>query len=86
MPHTIYLHSRLVLSRKVNRKSYKKTQDANNYNALESALSLFLSYVINVSVIGTFAYYSTDKSIGDIDLYNADKVLNRTFGSAARYI
>ena len=91
MPHTIYLHSRLVLSRKVNTKSYQKTQDANNYNALESSFWLLVSYILNLSVVGTFAYYAKNSKLGfqsndEINLYNADEALKSTFGSSARYI
>lgn len=57
MPHNLYLHSSLVLSRKVNTNSKGSLDEANVYNALESAISLFISFVINFCVIGTFAYY-----------------------------
>lgn len=88
MPHNLYLHSRLVLSRKINVKSYKKTADAINYNAIESAVSLFISYVINLSIIGTFAYYAINKSPGsvDLDLYNAGSAIAKTFGHNAKYV
>ena len=84
MPHNLFLHSRLVLSRKINVNSYRKVADAVNYNAIESALSLLLSYIINLSVIGTFAFY-TNKGY-DIDLENAAETLSAVFGSSAKYI
>ena len=57
MPHNLYLHSALVLSRKVNNKNPKAVYEANIYNAVESGFSLFISFVISFTVIGTFAYY-----------------------------
>jgi len=68
-------------------KSYRKVKDAVVYNTLECSFSLFISYIINVAVIGTFAYYASKKQVEEtIDLYNADKVLKATFGTTAKYI
>jgi natural resistance-associated macrophage protein 2 len=58
MPHNLYLHSALVLSRKVDNKNPKAVYEANIYNTVESAFSLFISFIISVFVIGTFANYS----------------------------
>lgn len=57
MPHNLYLHSSLVLTRKINSLSYKKVADANIYNTLESSMSLLISFLINFMVVSTFAYY-----------------------------
>ena len=57
MPHNLYLHSALVLSRTIDHKSYSRVADAVNYNAIESCVSLFISFLINFAVIGTFAFY-----------------------------
>lgn len=57
MPHNLYLHSSLVLSRKVNTQSKVQVKEANIYNAIESSVSLFLSFMISFAVVGTFAYY-----------------------------
>ena len=84
MPHNLYLHSSLVLSRKINCSSYKKVADANFYNAQESSIALLISYLINLCVVGTFAYYVN--STIDINLYNAHVVLDDTFGVSAKYI
>lgn len=59
MPHNIYLHSALVLSRKINMKSKNEIRDATIYNNIESAFSLFISIVISTFVISTFAVYIT---------------------------
>lgn len=85
MPHNLYLHSSLVLSRKINNKNVKQVHEANVYNAIESGISLFVSFLINFAVVGTFAYYH-NKGYDDLNLRNADTALSETFGSAARII
>jgi len=75
MPHNLYLHSALVLSRKINNKSYKRVADTNIYNAIESSLSLMISFFINFTVLSTFAFYQNSDIEGGITLYNAGTVL-----------
>eukprot|EP00947_MAST-08B_sp_MAST-8B-sp1_P001139 g1139.t1 len=55
MPHNIYLHSALVQSRKVDRGSDDAVGQACKYNAIDSSLSLLLSFFINVAVVAVFA-------------------------------
>jgi natural resistance-associated macrophage protein 2 len=86
MPHNLYLHSALVLSRKINHKSKKALHEANVYNSVESAISLFISFMISFSVVGTFAYYNGNSSVGDLNLRTADKALEATFGTASKII
>jgi natural resistance-associated macrophage protein 2 len=57
MPHNLYLHSSLVLTRKVDTNNRNAVNEANIYNAIESFISLFISFIINLSVIATFAAY-----------------------------
>lgn len=57
MPHNLYLHSALVLTRKVDATRKSKVHEANIYNNIESAVSLFLSFMITLAVIVTFAVY-----------------------------
>eukprot|EP00808_Paulinella_micropora_P012775 g80865.t1 len=57
MPHNIYLHSALVLSRRIDRNNQRKVREANKYFTIEAALSLFVSFCINVTVVGCFAYH-----------------------------
>lgn len=85
MPHNLYLHSALVLSRKINAKSHAVVHEANVYNSVESAISLFVSFMINFAVVGTFAYYH-DKGDLDLNLRNADTALREAFGNASRII
>eukprot|EP00347_Sterkiella_histriomuscorum_P016380 403353411 len=85
MPHNLYLHSSLVLSRKVNNKNQKQVHEANIYNAVESGISLFVSFMINFAVVATFAFYH-NKGFDDLNLRNADQALYSSFGDAARII
>jgi len=55
MPHNIYLHSALVRSRQIDRKQPKEIKEANKYFFIESALALFVSFIINVFVVSVFA-------------------------------
>jgi natural resistance-associated macrophage protein len=57
MPHNLYLHSSLVLTRKVDNSDKNKVNEANIYNTIESAFSLTISFFINMAVIATFAMY-----------------------------
>lgn len=75
MPHNLYLHSSLVLSRKIDSGSKTAIKEANLYNALESGISLFMSFIINFAVVGTFAYWHTQGTGEDITLRTADKAL-----------
>jgi NRAMP (natural resistance-associated macrophage protein)-like metal ion transporter len=89
MPHNLYLHSALVLTRKVDTRNKNQVNEANIYNTLESGVSLFISFVISVAIISTFAAYKAtqdpDQDI-DIDLNSASVVLASTFGEASKYI
>ncbi|XP_023197140.1 natural resistance-associated macrophage protein 2-like isoform X1 [Xiphophorus maculatus] len=55
MPHNIYLHSALVKSREVDRSKKKEVKEANKYFFIESAIALFVSFLINVFVVAIFA-------------------------------
>ena len=53
MPHNLYLHSGLVLSRKVKRSSATRVYEAITYSRIESAVALLLAFVINLAVVAT---------------------------------
>ncbi|XP_071943498.1 uncharacterized protein [Antedon mediterranea] len=68
MPHNIYLHSALVLSRKINRKQKQEVEEGNMYYAIESAIALFISFLINLFVVAVFAeafYLKEDPSLAN---------------------
>ena len=55
MPHNLYLHSGLVLSRKVARDKPQRVHDAIWYARIESAGALLVSFLINLAIIATNA-------------------------------
>jgi natural resistance-associated macrophage protein len=55
MPHNLYLHSGLVLSRKIDTKDKYRVAEGNYYNAIESGMALLVSFFINVAIVATFA-------------------------------
>ncbi|XP_006784414.1 natural resistance-associated macrophage protein 2 isoform X4 [Neolamprologus brichardi] len=67
MPHNIYLHSALVKSREVDRKNKKEVKEANKYFFIESAIALFVSFLINVFVVAVFAQAFYNKSNMDVN-------------------
>uniref|UniRef100_A0A3P8NPC7 Solute carrier family 11 member 2 n=1 Tax=Astatotilapia calliptera TaxID=8154 RepID=A0A3P8NPC7_ASTCA len=70
MPHNIYLHSALVKSREVDRKNKKEVKEANKYFFIESAIALFVSFLINVFVVAVFAQAFYSKSNMDNAMCN----------------
>jgi natural resistance-associated macrophage protein 2 len=90
MPHNLYLHSALVLSRKVNYRNRNAVNEGNYYNAIESAISLGISVFINVFVISTFAIYvinnKDSKEDNELNLSSAAKALEGKLGTSAKYI
>ena len=58
MPHNLYLHSSLVLTRKIDYPNLNKVRDAIVYNNIESGFSLFISFIVSMMVITTFAAYT----------------------------
>ena len=51
----MYLHSALVQSRAIDRRSPVKMREANFYFSIESAVALFVSFLINLIVVCVFA-------------------------------
>mmetsp|Transcript_16656 Transcript_16656/g.14562 ORF Transcript_16656/g.14562 Transcript_16656/m.14562 type:complete len:447 (+) Transcript_16656:1-1341(+) len=86
MPHNLFLHSALVQSRNVNRKDSVRVREANKYFGIEAGVSLFISFIINLAVISTFAYYHLSDGAQDIVLNNAHLALQDSFGNNAKYI
>ncbi|KAK9271371.1 hypothetical protein L1049_026961 [Liquidambar formosana] len=87
MPHNLFLHSALVLSRKIPR-------DACRYFLIESGFALFLAFLINVvvvSVAGTVCSAKnlsedTTKRCGDLTLNSASFLLKNVLGRSSSTI
>ena len=67
MPHNLYLHSALVKSRGIDRRKPTAVRQANMYFFVESAIALFVSFLINVFVVAVFAAGTLD-SILDLQI------------------
>ena len=85
MPHNLFLHSALVLSRQVPPRNKRKVREANKYFSIEAAVSLIISFFINMAVIATFAYFHNTEQ-KDLDLESAATALEDTFGNSARIV
>ncbi|KDD76936.1 natural resistance-associated macrophage protein [Helicosporidium sp. ATCC 50920] len=86
MPHNLYLHSSVVLSR-MERVSALSVPRAMLFVRLETGVALFLSVIINVAIIAVFAaaFYGT-YAAGTIGLGNAGDYLGQLFGDGIRII
>jgi manganese transport protein len=78
MPHNLYLHSSLVESRKLDRLDLTAIRDSTIYYSIDAAISLFISFFINVCIIITFANITYSE---EITLGNAGLALKNLFGS-----
>eukprot|EP00045_Choanoeca_perplexa_P017011 m.238075 g.238075 ORF g.238075 m.238075 type:complete len:546 (-) comp17423_c0_seq5:3929-5566(-) len=83
MPHNLFLHSALVLSRKIDIKNPVKVKEANLYNGIELSIALLVSFIINLFVVAVFAAGDPDD---DITLSSAGDYLRDTYGKAVLYI
>lgn len=86
MPHNLYLHSSLVLTRKIDDKNLNSVRESCIYNAVESSISLLVSFSINFAIIGTFAYYHFADPTLTLNLSTAAIAFESTFGNAAKII
>lgn len=86
MPHNIYLHSALVLSRQVDRRDKAAVKEANMYYSIESAIALFVSFVINLFVMAVFAEAFSGPDYSDASLRVAGTWLYDKYGLTMKVI
>ncbi|XP_045209773.2 natural resistance-associated macrophage protein 2-like isoform X2 [Mercenaria mercenaria] len=86
MPHNIYLHSALVLSRDIDRRDKGAVREANMYNSIESGIALFVSFLINLFVMAVFAEAFSGPGYPDPSLRVAGKWLNDQYGLTMKVI
>ncbi|XP_059439379.1 metal transporter Nramp7.2-like isoform X2 [Corylus avellana] len=79
MPHNLFLHSALVISRKIPR-TYDDIRIASKHFLIESGLALFLAFLINVAVVSVTGSVCSDLNIF---LENAAHCKNISLNSAA---
>ncbi|CAL0305498.1 unnamed protein product [Lupinus luteus] len=78
MPHNLFLHSALVLSRRTH-SSVKGLNDACRYFFIESGLALFVAFLINVAIISVSG---TVCSADNLSEENADRCNDLTLNNA----
>lgn len=83
MPHNIYLHSSLVLSRAIDRRSPQQIKEANKYYSIESSIALFISFIINLFVVSVFAAAFTGK---EATLYDAGIWIGQNYSLTMKII
>ncbi|XP_071701969.1 metal transporter Nramp6.1-like [Rutidosis leptorrhynchoides] len=67
MPHNLFLHSALVLSRKIP-NSVRGVNDACRYFLIESGIALFVAFLINVSIIAVSGTVCSAENLSTDDL------------------
>jgi natural resistance-associated macrophage protein len=86
----LFVFSALVLSRDLGKRAPSKLKEANFYFAIESALALGTSYLINLAIVVVFAkvFYSPDMPADTPlpGLYDAASVLVKTLGESSKYL
>lgn len=86
MPHNIYLHSALVLSRTIDRKNSESVKEANMYYSIESSIALFVSFLINLFVMAVFAAAFSSPEYVDPSLRVAGQWLYDKYGLTMKII
>lgn len=88
MPHNLFLHSALVLSRKIPR-SVNGIKEACRFYLIESGIALVVAFLINVSIISVTGSVCNSSSINqkdiesckDLDLNEASFLLRNVLGN-----
>ncbi|CAM9921466.1 unnamed protein product, partial [Pylaiella littoralis] len=71
MPHNLYLHSALVLSRVVDRTNTRKLWEATKYYTFDTAIALLVAFLINLAVVSTFAKQFYDETCATASVASA---------------
>ncbi|XP_042490116.1 metal transporter Nramp5-like [Macadamia integrifolia] len=79
MPHNLFLHSALVLSRKIP-TSTRGIEDACRFFMIESGLALFVAFLINLSMVAVVGTACNATNISPVD---AERCSNLTLNSAS---
>ncbi|CAM6015402.1 unnamed protein product [Sphagnum balticum] len=81
MPHNIFLHSALVQSRNIDITRKSRVREAQRYYNIESAVALFISFLINLCIMAIFAKaFFGKESAENIGLANAGEYLQQKYG------
>ncbi|KAL3513680.1 hypothetical protein ACH5RR_026397 [Cinchona calisaya] len=93
MPHNLFLHSALVLSRKIP-NSVKGINDACRYFLIESGFALFVAFLINVSIVAVSGAVCSAENLSkdtidtcsDLNLKSASFLLKNILGRSSSTI
>ncbi|KAJ6730503.1 SOLUTE CARRIER PROTEIN FAMILY 11 MEMBER [Salix viminalis] len=93
MPHNLFLHSALVLSRKVP-NSVRGINDACRYFLIESGFALFVAFLINVSIVSVSGTVCSAKNLSpedadqcaDLTLKGASFLLKNVLGKSSSIV
>ncbi|XP_031503387.1 metal transporter Nramp5-like [Nymphaea colorata] len=93
MPHNLFLHSALVLSRKVP-ESVHGIQSACRYFLFESGFALFVAFMINVSLVAVYGSICSSENLSeessrhcsDLTINNAHFLLKNVLGKSSSTI
>lgn len=79
MPHNLYLHSSIVLTRQFKRTKEGK-KEAIKFSLIDSTFSLSIAFLINsaILILGAAAFYGTNLNVSEIEA--AYKLLSPTLG------
>lgn len=72
MPNVLFLHSTLVLTRKIDRSSSTQLAKATRYNLLENGLGMLTAFVGNMCIVCAFAagFFDSDCASQGLALVN----------------
>ncbi|KAL6317240.1 hypothetical protein AAG906_029993 [Vitis piasezkii] len=93
MPHNLFLHSALVLSRKVP-NSVRGINEACRYFLIESGLALFIAFLINVAVVSVSGTVCSADNLSqenlhqcnDLNLNSASFLLKNVLGGSSKVV
>ncbi|RVX15881.1 Metal transporter Nramp5 [Vitis vinifera] len=93
MPHNLFLHSALVLSRKVP-NSVRGINEACRYFLIESGLALFVAFLINVAVVSVSGTVCSADNLSqenldqcnDLNLNSASFLLKNVLGGSSKVV
>lgn len=85
MPHNLYFHSTLVLTRNIDHSNELAIKEANKYYFIESFLALFLSFLSNLFIMSVCAktFYNQKDLINNninINLFNISDYIKNDYG------
>lgn len=85
-PHNLYLHSGSIATRDLERSNQRYVKESIKYFSIDTWISLFISFIINLSIMIVFALNFNDPKYKDMGLQEASKALEGLLGSSASII